>query len=319
LDKIVQPDHRKRKENVVKKIVTALSLAVLALAVAVGAAVAGPTTSSAAKADIVETAVEAGQFTTLAALLEQAGLVSTLQSGTWTVFAPTDAAFAKVPKRTLDALAKNPSLLKQVLLYHVVKGNVPAADVVKLNGLTVETVSGLPVGIKIAGKNVFLNGSTKVTTPDVAASNGTIHVINKVLLPPGDIVATASASKSFDTLTALVAKAGLVKTLRSGTWTLFAPTDAAFAKVPKKTLAALAKNKAQLREVLLYHLVKGAVPSAKVASLDGRRVKTMSGQRLAIDVRGGKVFVNTSRVLAPDVIAANGVIHVVNRVLLPPA
>ena len=298
------------------------ALITLAVALVAIAAVVAPATASkqASDMDIVETAVAAGQFETLASLLTEAGLVETLQgAGPFTVFAPTDAAFAKVPKKTLDALAKNPALLKQVLLYHVVAGNVPAADVVKLNGQIVKTVSGLPVGIKIAGKNVFLNGSTKVITPDVEASNGTIHVINKVLLPPGNIVATATAAKSFKTLTSLVKKAGLAKTLQSGKWTVFAPTDAAFAKVPKATLNALAKNKALLRSVLLYHVVKGSVPSGQVVKLDGKMVKTASGKKVAIDIRAGKVFVNTSRVVTPDVIASNGVIHVINKVLLPPA
>lgn len=302
-----------------KKLLVVLGVAVLAVAGIVASGTAAPRSTAAANADIVETAVGAGKFKTLASLLTSAGLVETLQSGTWTVFAPTDAAFKKVPKKTLDALAKNPALLKKVLLYHVVEGNVPAAEVVKLNGQVVDTMANQAVGIKIAGKNVFLNGSTKVITPDVKASNGTIHVINKVLLPPGDIVATATAAKSFKTLTSLVKKAGLVKTLESGKWTVFAPTDAAFAKVPKATLNALAKNNAQLKKVLLYHVVKGSVPSGKVVKLDGRMVKTMSGQKVAVDIRAGKVFVNTSRVVTPDVIASNGVIHVVDKVLLPPA
>jgi uncharacterized surface protein with fasciclin (FAS1) repeats len=295
-------------------------IVMLAVAGVAASGTAAPRSAAASNADIVETAVGAGQFKTLASLLTQAGLVETLQGdGPFTVFAPTDAAFAKVPKKTLDALAANPALLKKVLLYHVVAGNVPASEVVKLNGQVVKTVSGLPVGIKIAGQNVFLNGSTKVVTPDVMASNGTIHVINKVLLPPGDIVATATAAKSFKTLTSLVKKAGLVKTLQKGTWTVFAPTDAAFAKVPKATLNALAKDKALLKKVLLYHVVKGSFPSGKVVTLDGAMVKTVSGKKVAIDVRGGKVFVNTARVVTPDVIASNGVIHVVNKVLIPPA
>ncbi len=303
-----------------KKLLTILAVAMLAVAGVAASGTAAPRSAAASNADIVETAVGAGQFKTLASLLTQAGLVETLQGdGPFTVFAPTDAAFAKVPKKTLDALAANPALLKKVLLYHVVAGNVPASEVVKLNGQVVKTVSGLPVGIKIAGQNVFLNGSTKVVTPDVMASNGTIHVINKVLLPPGDIVATATAAKSFKTLTSLVKKAGLVKTLQKGTWTVFAPTDAAFAKVPKATLNALAKDKALLKKVLLYHVVKGSVPSGKVVTLDGAMVKTVSGKKVAIDVRGGKVFVNTARVVTPDVIASNGVIHVVNKVLIPPA
>ena len=298
------------------------ALITLAVALVAIAAVVAPATASkqASDMDIVETAIAAGQFKTLASLLTEAGLVETLQGpGPFTVFAPTDAAFAKVPKATLDALAADPALLKKVLLYHVVAGNVPASEVVKLNGQIVSTANKLPIGIKIAGGNVFLNGSTKVITPDVEASNGTIHVINKVLLPPGNIVATATAAKSFKTLTSLVKKAGLAKTLQSGKWTVFAPTDAAFKKVPKATLNALAKNKALLRSVLLYHVVKGSVPSGQVVKLDGKMVKTASGKKVAIDIRAGKVFVNTSRVVTPDVIASNGVIHVINKVLLPPA
>jgi len=133
--------------------------------------------------NIVKTAIAAGQFKTLAALLQKSGLVKTLGSGTWTVFAPTDAAFAKVPKATLTKLGNNPALLKKVLLYHVVKGSVPASKVVTLNGKSVGTASGSPVKITIVGGNVFLNGSTRVTKADVKASNGVIHVINKVLIP----------------------------------------------------------------------------------------------------------------------------------------
>ena len=115
--------------------------------------------------------------------MTKAGLAKTLSGGKWTVFAPTDAAFAKVPKATLAKLGKNPALLKKVLLYHVVKGAVPASKVVTLNGKSVQTAAGVPVKIKVVGGNVFLNGSTKVTKTDVTASNGVIHVINKVLIP----------------------------------------------------------------------------------------------------------------------------------------
>ena len=133
------------------------------------------------------TAVGAGQFKTLASLLTSAGLVTTLQGkGPFTVFAPTDAAFAKVPKATLAKLGKDKMLLKSVLLYHVVKGNVPASTVVTLNGKSAKTVNGAPVKISIKGGKVYLNGSTLVTKTDIMASNGTIHVINKVLLPPAN-------------------------------------------------------------------------------------------------------------------------------------
>jgi uncharacterized surface protein with fasciclin (FAS1) repeats len=161
-------------------------LALVAVSVLAVAAVAPAGAGSQAKGDtIVATAVGAGQFTTLASLLKQAGLVKTLQGkGPYTVFAPTDKAFKAVPKATLAKLGQDKALLKKVLLYHVVKGKAPAAAVVKLNGKSVKTVAGAPVKIRIAGGKVFLNGSTRVVTPDVMASNGIIHVVNKVLLPP---------------------------------------------------------------------------------------------------------------------------------------
>ena len=190
--------------------------------------------------------------------------------GPFTVFAPTDAAFAKVPKATLDALAADPAKLKAVLLYHVVPGRVTAADVVKLT--SAKTAEGRSLGIKVVNGSVFVDGAP-VTTPDVEATNGVIHVINSVLIPkeataPKTIVQTAVAAGSFKTLASLLKKAGLVGTLQGkGPFTVFAPTDAAFAKLPKATLAALAKNKAKLRSVLLYHVVKGNVSAAKVVTL----------------------------------------------------
>jgi uncharacterized surface protein with fasciclin (FAS1) repeats len=132
------------------------------------------------------------------------------------------------------------------------------------------------------------------------------------------IVGVAAGDPQFSTLVKLVQSAGLVKTLNSGSYTVFAPTNKAFAKVPKKTLKALAKNKAQLRAVLLYHVVKGRVPAAKVVKL--KSAKTVNGASVHIRVRGGKVYLNrTTRVIKTDVKASNGVIHVINKVLLPPS
>jgi transforming growth factor-beta-induced protein len=299
-------------------------LATLAVAAVAVLAPAGSARPAAAESDIVTTAVNAGQFKTLASLLQSAGLVETLKgAGPFTVFAPTDAAFAKVPKATLDALAADPAKLKAVLLYHVVAGNVPAADVVKLT--SAKTLSGASVSIKVQGSTVMVNDA-KVVTPDVMASNGVIHVIDTVLLPPAaaaapqNIVKTAIAAGQFKTLASLLQQAGLVKTLGTGTWTVFAPTDAAFAKVPKATLAKLGSNPALLKKVLLYHVVKGSVPASKVVTLSGKSVGTVSGAPLRITVSGGNVFLNGStRVTKTDVMASNGIIHVINKVLIPSA
>lgn len=159
------------------------SAATLAAVFALG--LSGPSATAAPNADanIVRTAASAGQFDTLLTLAKKAGLVAALSgSGPLTVFAPTDAAFKSVPRATLAKLANDKVALRRVLLYHVVKGNVTAARVAKLSSAM--TLAGPSVGIRVSGGNVFLNRSTKVVKADIAASNGTIHVINKVLLPP---------------------------------------------------------------------------------------------------------------------------------------
>ena len=159
------------------------ALLVALVAVLGGALVAGSQPASAAKQkNIVQTAIAAGQFKTLVTLVKQAGLADELSGTTkLTVFAPTDKAFKAVPKATLAKLAANPALLKRVLLYHVVKGKVTAAKVVKLNSAT--TLAGPKLTIKVKNGKVFVSGA-RVVAADVMASNGVIHVIDKVLIPP---------------------------------------------------------------------------------------------------------------------------------------
>lgn len=134
--------------------------------------------------DIVDTAVEAGSFTTLVAAVKAAGLVDTLKgAGPFTVFAPTDAAFAKLPAGTVEGLLKDLPKLTAVLTYHVVPGKVLAADVVKLDGKEAKTVQGAGIKVGTAG-GVTLNGAAKVVTTDIACTNGVIHIIDSVILPP---------------------------------------------------------------------------------------------------------------------------------------
>jgi uncharacterized surface protein with fasciclin (FAS1) repeats len=159
--------------------------AYLAVATAIGLAVAGPAAQAADKT-IVGTAAEAGQFNTLAAAIQAAGLADTLNgAGPFTVFAPTDAAFAKLPAGTVENLLKpeNKDQLVAILTYHVVPGTVMAADVVKLD--EAETVNGKELKIAVSGDTVMVN-EAKVTATDIAASNGVIHVIDSVVLPPAD-------------------------------------------------------------------------------------------------------------------------------------
>lgn len=135
--------------------------------------------------DIIDTAVAAGSFKTLAAAVTAAGLVDTLKgTGPFTVFAPTDEAFAKLPAGTVDALLKDIPKLKAILTYHVVAGKVLAADVVKLDGKSAKTVNGADVQISTTG-GVKLNGTANVVKTDIACTNGVIHVLDAVILPPG--------------------------------------------------------------------------------------------------------------------------------------
>jgi len=184
--RVLDPLPINQKEPYVQRIRSTLAVTV---ATAVTLAMAGPAharvqpdaASAGARTNIVETARAAGQFKTLTALLERAGLVKTLEgSGPFTVFAPTDRAFARVPKATLDALAADKAKLQSVLLYHVAEGKLPAAKVVKRK--SIKTVNGRRVGVRVRDGKVFVAGA-RVTTPDVAASNGVIHVVNRVLIP----------------------------------------------------------------------------------------------------------------------------------------
>ena len=275
--------------------------------------------------DIVDTAVADGRFTTLAAALGAADLVDTLKGeGPFTVFAPTDDAFTKLPEGTVESLLlpENLEQLKSILLYHVVSGKVLAADVVNLT--SADTVSGEAVTIKIEDGKVYLNGTVEVIITDVEASNGVIHVIDSVLLPPAklsDIVDTAVADGRFTTLAAALGAADLVDTLKGeGPFTVFAPTGEAFAKLPEGTVESLLlpENLEQLKSILLYHVVSGKVMAADVVTLTS--ADTVLGEAVTIKVEDGKVYLNdTVEVIITDVEASNGVIHVIDSVLLPPA
>jgi transforming growth factor-beta-induced protein len=259
-----------------------------------------------ASQNIVENAVAAGQFTTLAKALTDTGLIDTLTSkGPFTVFAPTDEAFAALPKGTLESLSKED--LKQILLYHVVAGDVRAKDV---KAGPVKTASGISAFLSTDG-GVRLNGAN-VTTADVVSSNGVIHVIDKVILPP-NLVEAATLAGGFSTLAGALTKVGLVDTLKGkGPFTVFAPTDAAFAALPKGTVEGL--SDAELKNVLLYHVVGGNVLST---DLKAGPVDTLdAGNQVQVSLGAG-VKVNDSKVVVADIVATNGVIHVIDAVLLP--
>ena len=273
-----------------------------------------------ASKDIVTTAVKAGKFETLAAALKAAGLVQTLQGkGPFTVFAPTDDAFAKLPKETLAHLLKpeNKAALVRVLTYHVAAGKSTAAQLGRHPRLT--TVSGQGVRPQHRDKELFVNDS-RVLTADIVCSNGIIHVIDTVLIPNSDdILKTAAKARTFRTLGAAVKAAMLEEALKGdGPFTVFAPTDDAFAKLPKETLASLLKpeNKATLGRILRYHVVQGRKDS--VAVLASRSLVTLAGPSVHVNKSKDGVAIDKSRLVKTDIDAANGIIHVIDTVLMPP-
>lgn len=274
---------------------------------------------SARAADIVDTAVGAGNFQTLATALGAADLVATLKGpGPFTVFAPTDEAFAKLPAGTVETLLKpeNKSALAGVLTYHVVAGKVTADQVVKLAGA--KTVNGQRVDIATGDNGVMVDGAL-VTTTDILCDNGVIHVIDSVLLPADQTIPElASSAGQFSTLLAAVGAAGLAETLGSeGPFTVFAPTDEAFGSLPVGTVAGLLEpgNKPKLVDILKYHVVAGRVYSEDAVA--AKSAATLLGESITITPTETGAMVNQARLVATDLDASNGVVHVIDRVLLP--
>jgi transforming growth factor-beta-induced protein len=277
--------------------------------------------------DIVQTAINNGNFKILVTALQAADLVPTLKStGPFTVFAPTDAAFAKLPPGTITDLLKpeNKQKLIRILLYHVVAGNLTAAAIIALNPpVKVKTIEGSTFLVTKDGNNLKVNDAT-VIIPNVFATNGIIHAIDTVLMPPADmldIVDTAINNGNFKILVTALQAADLVTTLKStGPFTVFAPTDAAFAKLPPGTLVDLLKpeNKQKLIEILTYHVVVGNLTAAAIIALNPPvRVKTLEGRSVLVTIDGNKLMVNDATVIIPNVFATNGIIHAIDTVLLP--
>ncbi|MBQ87489.1 MAG: beta-Ig-H3/fasciclin [Acidimicrobiaceae bacterium] len=302
---------------------------------------------------IVDVAVGAGSFETLVAAVTEAGLVETLSGeGPFTVFAPTDDAFAAALDAlglTAEELLGNPAL-SDILTYHVVAGAIDAETAISLDGQSAATVQGEEIDVAVVDGNVMINNAT-VVTADVEASNGIIHVIDAVILPPtvaeallggGDdtaeadtadeeadpelltIIDVADEAGIFTTLLAAGAATGLSVPLDAdGDFTIFAPTDDAFAVALDAlglTAEELLADIDTLTSVLTYHGLLGSVSAEQAIALDGQSVPTINGAEIAISVVDGAVVINDSAtVIQADVLASNGVIHVIDAVLLPPA
>ena len=340
------------------------------------------------------------QFSTLLTAVQAAGLADTLSSGSYTVFAPTNAAFAKVPSDTLSNLLNDPAMLKAVLLYHVVPGKVSAKQVMSLK--SAKTANGANVSVSVMGGKVMINTAT-VIKADVCARNGLVHVIDSVLLPPmaaapapapvavpapalapaaeapaaaapataefnvsnipvtpqprtspvpaattetaapadtaapaapadttapaatttdtaaaatgGSIYDVIVTDERFSTLANFLSDTGLDETLMGGEFTIFAPTNDAFAKLDDATLAVLASDPELLKKILLYHVVAGKVPASQVVT--STQLASAEGSSLSVTVAGSDVTIGTAKVLATDIAADNGIIHAIDTVLVP--
>lgn len=321
-----------------RKSIAALVVAAIAVVGFSSIAAAEPTAKS---KNIVQTAAAAGQFKTLVALTKQAGLAGKLSApGNLTVFAPTDKAFAALKKSNPALYAKvasDKSLLQAVLTYHVVGKRIPAtaATAAAKKGAKLKTLQGERIALSFKGGKIVLNGKARVAIADVKASNGVIHAIDAVLVPPSltkapaptqSLVEIAAGNPDFSTLVSLVQKAGLVAAISSpGPFTVFAPTNAAFQKLAAAapaTYQAVLADPALLTKVLTYHVVAGAIKSDQavaVAQQNGS-VNTLEGEPISLSIKDGKLTLNGgSSVVAADILATNGVIHVIDTVIVPPS
>ncbi len=290
-----------------------ITLGGLALATFAAPAIARP-------GDIVDTAVAAGNFGTLATALEAADLLDALRGdGPFTVFAPTDAAFAALPHGTVETLlrAQNKQQLQSVLTYHVVAGELRAQEVLARPSVT--TLNGQRPAISVSDAGARIGGAT-ITVTDIACDNGVIHVIDAVLIPEStDLVGIAQSAGSFGTLLAAAEAAGLVDALRTKELTVLAPTDEAFAKLGSHAIEDLLKpaNRGRLADILKYHVIPGRVYAD--GAIEATSAVTLQGSPLGFRLENGQLLAGKARVLNNDIQASNGVIHVIDSVLLPPS
>jgi len=274
------------------------------------------------KADIVQLAERNTDLSTLVKALTAGSLVTTLEGkGPFTVFAPTNEAFAKIPHHKLTQLLGNKKLLDQLLEYHVLSGDFSMRDL--MSAKLVSTLEKDEVIVRSMNGDIMVNNA-KVITADVDATNGVVHVINRVLVPPNfplalypeDIVELAEGQPDLSTLVQALVAGKLTSTLSgAGPFTVFAPTNKAFAKIPAADLQKLLADPKELDRVLEYHVLAGKFGMRDLMSV--RRAKTLEGG--TVHVTGSQtIHVNDAKVVKADVGASNGLVHIIDTVLMPP-
>jgi len=297
----------------------------------IDAVIVGDVAVPAPTMSLVDVAIANGSFTTLVGALTSTGLDVTLGDldNDFTVFAPSDAAFGKLPAGTIEGLTTEQ--LKDILLYHVIPGKIKSDAAITLaqsaTNMT-ETVQGSKVSLSFVDSTLFVNGA-KVSTADVMADNGIIHVIDHVIMPPAmmetptqNIVEVALADpENFSTLVSALTAADLVTTLsdEAATFTVFAPTNAAFDKIDATALSDLLADTDALKEVLLTHVVSGAsLSSLDAFAANGKMLTTASGKMIEVKVNAetGMLTIGGANVVIKDIYTTNGVIHVIDTVIL---
>lgn len=272
---------------------------------------------------VAELVSERDELSTLAQAIQASDLLNTLdEEGPYTIFAPSDAAFAAFPDYTPDQLLLegNRETLNEILKYHTLSGKIMASDLT--DGQATATVQGEKVIIN-TGEAVKVNGTT-VTAANLEADNGVIHIIDEVLLPLSmqkkTIAQVAIADDRLSTLVTALKSADLVKTLQGkGPFTVFAPTNEAFAALPEGTVESLLKpeNKELLASLLTYHVVANPLKGEDL--VEGTDLITIQGEPIKVEVNDRGKSVGGALVISPDIKASNGMVHVVNTVMIPPS
>jgi len=275
-------------------------------------------------ATVVDIVVNSPNHNILETAVVAAGLVDALSGeGPFTVFAPTDMAFAALPAGVIDELLADPTgALTDILTYHVVGGAAAMSGDLS-DGQMITTLNGQDVTVTLNGGNVIINNAL-VVVADLVADNGVVHVIDAVLLPeppaPATVVDIIVNSEDHTILEAAVGAAGLVDALSGeGPFTVFAPTDAAFAALPAGLIDELLADPAgALTDILTYHVVGGAAAMSTDLT-DGQTIATLQGEEVTISIDGMMVMVNDANVIVADLVADNGVVHVIDAVLSLPS